>query len=222
MPLHITKNYDGDVTGNNGIHSRYESTMVSGYNSQIVYNGDTVKIIPNVNQYVFNYLYHNYQYVDSIIVADDYAYSQSTNYYSSTYKSALWNKTRNFTISMFQNASHALAELIYNAWVEAGSPPVGSTGISEANSISANGISLVYPNPVINSANIQYSVTDAGKPVKIYIVDYYGRCHSVLFEGSKEYGNYELNWNTEGLAAGVYFCVMESGDSRTVKRIVVL
>jgi hypothetical protein len=39
MPLHITKNYDGQNTGNSGIHSRYESKMISGYNSYIVYTG---------------------------------------------------------------------------------------------------------------------------------------------------------------------------------------
>ena len=222
MPLHITKNYDGQNSGNDGIHSRYESTMIYGYNSQITYTGDTVKIIPNVNKYIFNYIYKNYQYIDTILAADNYAYSQSPNYNSTTYKAALWSKTSSLTIKLFKNASHALAELIYNAWVEAGSPPVGSTGISESYTVPANGLSSIYPNPAVNSANIQYSVTDAGKSVKIYIADYYGRCHSILLEGSNDIGNYELNWNTDGLAPGVYFCIMESGDSRTVKRIVIL
>ncbi len=29
MPLHITRNYNGQYSGNNGIHSRYESTMIN-------------------------------------------------------------------------------------------------------------------------------------------------------------------------------------------------
>jgi hypothetical protein len=222
MPLHITKNYNGDNTGNSGIHSRYESSMISGYNSQIIYTGDTVKIIPNVNKYVFSYIYKNYQYIDSILAADDYAFGQSGNYYSSTYKAALWSKTQKFTTLLFKNASHALAELIYNAWVEAGSPPVGSTGIVETHANRGFELGTIYPNPVITSACIQYSVKNSANPLRIYITDYFGRYHSVLSEGSKNEGNYELNWNSEGLAAGVYFCVMESGDSRTVKRIVVL
>jgi hypothetical protein len=222
MPMHITKNYDGQNTGNDGIHSRYESTMIGGFNAQIIYTGDTVKIIPNVNKYVFNYLYKNYQYKDSILAADNYAHGLSSNYYSSTYKTALWNKTQNFTIMLFKNASHALAELIYNAWVEAGSPPVGSTGIAETTANPGFGLDGIYPNPVIASASIQYSVKNADNPLKIYVTDYFGRYQSVLFKGSKDSGNYELNWNSEGLSAGVYFCVMESGDFRMVKRIVVL
>jgi hypothetical protein len=222
MPLHITKNYDGQYTGNDGIHSRYESTMIYGYNSQIVYTGDTVKLIPNVNKYVFNYIYKNHYYKDSILDADDYAYGLSSNYYSTTYKAALWNKTRNLTIMMFKNASHALAELIYNAWVEAGSPPVGSTGISESNTNYGSGIIAVYPNPVVTSANIQYTVNNAGVPVKIYLSDFSGRINSILFNGSKQAGNYDLNLSADGMASGIYFCIMESGDSRTVKKIVIL
>ncbi len=222
MPLHITKNYDGQNTGNDGIHSRYESTMIYGYNSQIVYTGDTVRVIPNVNKYVFNYLYKNYQYIDSILAADDYAYSLSSNYSSSTYKAALWNKTRNLTILMFKNASHALAELIYNAWVEAGSPPVGSTGIAEPKDGKISGLKGVYPNPVHTNSIIQYSVESSHKSVKIFLVDYSGQLQSVLFDGSPDAGSYELNWTADGLPKGVYFCVMQSGDYLTVKRIVVL
>lgn len=220
MPLHITKNYDGDNTGNSGIHSRYESTMISGYNSQIIYTGDTVKIIPNVNQYVFNYIYHNYQYVDSILAADNYAKSLSTTYSSTTYKAALWDKSKNFTILMFKNASHALAELIYNAWVEAGSPPVGSIGIVEK--VKDFSLHNVYPNPVIDEVTIKYSIHKAESTVKIFLYSYDGRYQKILFDGIKSAGNYQIEWNAAEMTSGVYFCVMESGDNRVIKKLIVL
>jgi len=222
MPLHITKNYNGDNTGNSGIHSRYESTMISAYVSQIIYTGDTVKIIPDVNKYVFNYIYKNHQYVDSVLAADNYAHSLSSNYYSTIYKAALWDKTRNFTTQLFKNASHALAELIYNAWVEAGSPPVGSSGISIVSAESGLGINGIYPNPVKGLATIKFSVKNTNSLVNIYLTDNLGRQKSVLYRGSKDAGTYELNLNSECFASGVYFCVMESGDSRTVKKIIIL
>ena len=40
MPLHITKNYNGQLTNQKDIHSRYESTMVGKYEAQIVYPAD--------------------------------------------------------------------------------------------------------------------------------------------------------------------------------------
>ena len=43
MPLHLTRNYNGQFTGQYGIHSRYESNMISQYSNQIIYEGDTIK-----------------------------------------------------------------------------------------------------------------------------------------------------------------------------------
>lgn len=123
MPLHITENYDGQLTGNTGIHSRYETTMINSYIGQIIYSGMDITVIPNVNQYIFNYLYINQGYVDSVLAADNYARAAAGGSTSSTtYKTALWNKSKGFTIPLFRNASHSLTELIYTAWVLAGSP----------------------------------------------------------------------------------------------------
>lgn len=94
MPLHITANYDGAQTGNSGIHSRYESTMIGSYVSQINYTGDTVVEVQDVNQYIFDYLYASYKYKDSVLLADTYAKTISSNTSSSLYKDALWQKTK--------------------------------------------------------------------------------------------------------------------------------
>jgi len=94
MPLHITRNYNGYDTDNDGIHSRYESTMINSYVSQITYTGENISFIEDVNQYIFDYIYFNYQYVDSVIAADDYAKNISSDYYSSQYQTALWNYSK--------------------------------------------------------------------------------------------------------------------------------
>jgi len=39
MPLHITRNYNGQYTGQYGVHSRYESNMIGTFQNQIVYDG---------------------------------------------------------------------------------------------------------------------------------------------------------------------------------------
>ena len=104
MPLHITRNYDGQFTGNNGVHSRYESTMINAYISQITYDGLPIEVIQDVDQYVFDYLYQSYVYVDSVIYADDYAQYVAGNTSSSDYKQALWEVSQDFTILLFKNA----------------------------------------------------------------------------------------------------------------------
>ena len=152
MPLHISANYDGQDTGNSGIHSRYESSMVSSYQSELnFYSGDSVHAVSNVPNYIFNYIYFNHRYVDSVLIADTYATKLAGNTSSNTYTTALWNKTT-FTKGLFHNASHTLAELIYNAWSEAGKPAFGvvnNTPIITETSIS------VYPNPTKGVLNVQ-------------------------------------------------------------------
>ena len=58
-----------------------------------------------MNGYIFNYIYANYIYVDSIMAADDYAQAVAGNDYSYEYKAALWEMTGGFTIPLF---SHGL------------------------------------------------------------------------------------------------------------------
>lgn len=218
MPLHITKNYDGQYSGNDGIHSRYESTMISGYYSQIIYTGDTVKIIPDVNQYVFNYLYNNNKYVDSVMLADNYAYGQSSNYYSTTYKAALWNKTKNLTIALFKNGSHALAELIYNAWVEAGSPEIGTLGIA-GQTQSLNSLQNA-PNPFSGSTKISFSLKEHSENLNLSVYDSYGRQVSVLYEGTGDAGTHEVMWTPGHISYGIYYLVLRNGSQVEYQKMV--
>lgn len=153
MPLHISANYDGQKTGNSGIHSRYESDMVYADISQIsLYSGSPVSYVSNLNNYIFSYIYTNHRYVDSVLIADNYAHGIDS-YYGVNYTSALWSKTK-FTTTLFKNASHSLAELIYSAWVDAGSPPFKAT--SFPNAIEQTNIPTVdiYPNPSTGIVNL--------------------------------------------------------------------
>jgi len=159
MPLHITRNYNGQYSGNIDIHSRYESAMINTYINQINYTGDDISFITDVNGYVFNYLYANYIYVDSVMIADDYAQAVAGNTSSAEYRQALWEKSMSFTLLLFGRASHALAEMIYSAWTEAGKPLINASGIYNPSSEN-NGIRLkISPNPLRELANIQFTLS---------------------------------------------------------------
>ena len=191
MPLHITQNYNGQLTGNSGIHSRYESTMIGAYNSQIIYSGDTnITVIQNVNKYIFDYIYNNYQYKDSILAADNFAkLAAGGSTSSSTYTFNLWNKTQNFTKLLFINASQSLAELIYTAWVEAGSPEYNTTDIDEYTNEKDKTSLLIYPNPVIKSTSIKLNLNDECKSMVLSIVDSKGKTIEIIKKGNLSKGN---------------------------------
>ncbi len=219
MPLHITKNYNGQYSGNDDIHSRYESTMIYYFNSQITYLGDTVKIIPDVSQYIFDYLYKNYTYVDSVLIADDYATTAAGSTSGSTYRNALWNKSKKFTVLLFKNASHALAELIYNAWVEAGSPPVGSVGINES-IVDKDIIIQNYPNPFSISTKISFLIKEYRENVSLSIYNSNGCLVAQLYNGEYDSGMYEFNWEPVQLNNGIYYAVLNCGNATDYQKIV--
>jgi hypothetical protein len=154
MPLHLTQNYDGGMTNQKGIHSRYETIMVGAYSTNLSnYTGDSVHIISNINKYVFDYIYFDYKYKDSVLIADTYAKSSaggSTS--SSAYTAALWSKTQ-FTTMLFHNSSHSLAELIYTAWTQAGRPAFAKKAPTAVLNPETYNIS-VYPNPTSGLLNI--------------------------------------------------------------------
>ena len=122
MPLHLTLNYDGKLTDQTGIHSRYESKMINKYIDEITVNRSRTRKISNINRYVFDYIYNNYQYKDSLLNADKVAYEKANHEYNDLYYETLWNQTKGFTNKMIAGSSKSLAELIRMAWIEAGRP----------------------------------------------------------------------------------------------------
>jgi hypothetical protein len=121
-PLHLTKNYDGYDTGNDGVHSRYESKMISRNLSSLTFAAADTVYEPSLIDDVFDGIDVHYQFVDDIMAADTAAHTLTGSTSSTAYFNSLWNQTGDFTQSLFQQASEAVANGWYTAWVNAGSP----------------------------------------------------------------------------------------------------
>lgn len=220
MPLHITRNYNGQYTGNSGIHSRYESKMINAYITQITYNGNPAQMVENTAQYVFDYIYHNYTYVDSVLMADDYAKTFSTNTNSQAYKQALWEYSQEFTTLLFKNASHALADLIYSAWIEAGSPVISSEGLAD-NTAASLAIHLQNsPNPFSHETQISFTLPDSRK-VKLEVKNAAGQSIAVLAEENLAQGTHTSTWRSANHLSGVYFLVLQADNETAIRKMLV-
>ncbi len=221
MPMHITENYDGQLTGASGIHSRYESTMIGSYILQITYTGESIHEITNVNQYIFDYLYANYSYVDSVLAADTYAKTIGATS-SAAYKTALWAKTNGFTVPLFHRASHALAELIYTAWVQAGSPSIITTTSSVDPLSSENSVlDQNTPNPFTSSTGINYTLKENTR-VQVDVLNINGTAIATLVKGTLPAGNHSCEWVPQNVPAGTYYLVMKTREFSDVKKMVYL
>lgn len=222
MPLHITNNYNGQMTGQTGIHSRYESTLVSRYETQIVYPADSIQFIENVGEYVFSYLYEDFRYVDSILLADTYAKNLAGGSTTSdAYYQALWAKSGDFTIRLMRNGSGTLANLIYTAWVQAGSPVIYPNAIEDKENTNQQQLLKVFPNPVSKSICFPFVVSENSETVSLMIYDSSGNLQDTVISGFMSVGYHEVNKDVQGLAAGVYFCVFKVGDFSESQRFVV-
>jgi Secretion system C-terminal sorting domain len=220
QPLHITKNYDGQNTNQNGVHSRYETHMIGDYQSEIVYNGDSLQYIDNLPDFVFNMIYDNYQYVDSVLYADSVAQAYAGNHNSTTYYSKFWELAKNFTIGLFQKASYRIACVIYTEWINAGGSP---TGISEQKNISLKDFQLYqnYPNPFNPSTVISYHLP-ANNFVSLKVYDIIGNEVATLVSESKPAGEYAVRFNGTNLPSGVYIYRLNSGNFSASKKLLLM
>ncbi len=124
QPLHATVNYNGQLTLQKGIHSRYEIDMVDKYLNVIQNSFEEIKpyYIKYVKDYIFDYIVEANNYVEMILSADKYASGKTGGTFDKEYYRLLWFKTKYVTISEINSAALCLSSLIYTAWVDAGKP----------------------------------------------------------------------------------------------------
>ncbi len=217
QPLHITRNYNGQYTGQTGIHSRYETHMIGDYQNQILYPDDSVSKIQNVSGYIFNYIYFNYKDIDSLLLADSAAHVAAGSTSSNQYYSLLWANTQGFTIDLFKRASYSLAGLIYTAWLEAGSPVMPANAIDELSS----GNSLLlrnFPNPFSKETQICFMNGHSESNVLLRVYDIAGKLVAVLQDGRMNAGMNEIKWDASCCKPGIFYIELKTDDSiKTIK-----
>jgi hypothetical protein len=222
MPLHITANYNGQFSGQTGVHSRYETTMISKFESMLVYPADSAKVIGNVGQYVFDYLYDDYQYVDSVLLADSQASLIAGGTGSDAYYQALWGKSGEFTKLLMRRASSSLADLIYTAWVEAGSPRMYPNAVSEPEVEGQPLLLAVFPNPAGSIVSFPVVVPQTSVNILLKVYDSSGHlCDTVLDQRLTE-GYHKVDWNANKLTSGTYYCRLTSGNFTATQKFIVV
>jgi hypothetical protein len=122
-PLHLTENYNGQLTGNTGIHSRYEGTLISRNLSNLIITPSAagrVYLLSPVGT-VFDGIDVHYPFVQQIMDADSQSRGSPPRY-NDTYYARMWTATGGFTQALFQEGSELTASVWYTAWVNAGRP----------------------------------------------------------------------------------------------------
>ncbi len=151
MPLHLTRNYDGQYTGQSGAHYRIESKLVNNFISQIQYSGQEIQAAEDVNHFIFQYIYYNFTYVDTLLRADSVAHAVSGTYYGNTYYNKLWSECGTQMTSLFCRASSSIATLILTAYLMS-LPPEAPSISSQTSPL------LIIPNPASGDFSLALKV----------------------------------------------------------------
>lgn len=220
QPLHVTSNYDGAQTGNNGIHFRYESSMMGTYLNQIIVTKAQVHFVDAPVDFAFNYITYGNGLVDSILHADTYAKTLASSTSSSAYYSALWGKTGAMTKAQIQDATIDLACLWYTAAVNAGL--ISLTSASSAGEIQPRFELLQnYPNPFNPTTTISFSLGSASNiTVRIYTL--LGEEVETLVSGNRPAGIFRVQWNATDVATGIYLCRMQAGTYVETRKLILM
>lgn len=207
MPLHLTRNYNGQYTDNYGIHGRYESDMINRFKNEIEIQEGQIQDIENISEYVFSYIYENYKYADSILECDNYGKSINSNTSSTEYLEAMWDYSEGFTNHLLNKASLAFASLFYSAWADAGKPSQYQTSNTINQSANKN-LMKVFPNPF--SGNFQIMVNNNYDfPYQLKIINGNGNTISCFTNQSKE-KQQTFQANMESHDPGIYTLVFQS------------
>jgi hypothetical protein len=218
QPLHCCLNYDGQLTGNNGVHSRYETSMMS---SRIVLLSTPVTpAVYHANSVdaMFDMIGASWSYVDDVLAGDNAGKAASGGSINSTYYNTLWSNTESFTRSRINDAAFETASFVLTAWINAGSPavPGSSAGVPEGPLAGAR--LEVGPSPFRDALSIHFAGAGAG-PWNVDVFDVRGTRVERLVDGTRTPGG-TTTWRPAGqLSPGLYFVRLSGPRFQMVRRI---
>src|SRR5919198_6751657 len=80
QPLHATNNYDGQLTGQHGVHARFESALFDRYEAKLTMTPPPLKAMLAPRETAFDVLLASYRLVDSVLAADKKAVAGKDEY----------------------------------------------------------------------------------------------------------------------------------------------
>ena len=127
QPFHASNNYDGQLTGNTGIHARFERDLIERFQSRLTVMPAPPTPIRNVRDAAFDALLASYQLVDAILKADTEAIA-GKDAYDDDYFEKFFVKVRPVLERRLADSITATAALIMGAWEQAGRPTLRRSG----------------------------------------------------------------------------------------------
>jgi hypothetical protein len=140
VPLHATKNYDGQLTGQTGIHGFWESRLPELYFDEYDFFVGPATYLPNVQLAAWEMVRQSHIAVDSVLRFEkelseavgenkfnfETMGKQTVKVYSQEYSYKYHQMLSGMVERMFRNSIKSVGDVWYTAWVDAGQPDLKS------------------------------------------------------------------------------------------------
>ena len=125
LPIHVrahrplpAEQYDGQLTGQNGLHNRWETTLFERYRGQLTIAPKPIEPVRNPREFVFDRVLEDTQFVPALLKSDLDAIG-TRDIYDDAYYEAFFKANRAVMEERLNKSIAAVAAMITGAW-EAG------------------------------------------------------------------------------------------------------
>jgi hypothetical protein len=123
VPFHAVVNYDGQLTGQHGIHARFESSLFERYRDQYKIAPPNLAPIRSPRDFIFDTIIEGTQLVPAILKSDLDAIG-ARDVYDDAYYAAFFKANRAVIERRLNESIAGVAAMIAGAWEAAGRPAV--------------------------------------------------------------------------------------------------
>lgn len=123
VPLHAVVNYNGQVTGQDGLHSRWESELFDRNRTRLAIAPAAVKPVSNPRDFMFDVLLASNRAAANVLEADLTA-ADGREFYDDGYFDMFAKGTLPTLERRLNDSISAVASMIVGAWEQAGKPAI--------------------------------------------------------------------------------------------------
>jgi hypothetical protein len=121
VPFHAVLNYDGQLTNQHGIHSRFESELFGRYRERLTISPRPLRPATNPRDFAFDTLLDSFKEADRLFAADLEAIGDRM-VYDDEYFDRFFQKAQPVLEARLSRAIAAVAAVVTGAWEQAGRP----------------------------------------------------------------------------------------------------
>jgi hypothetical protein len=121
QPLHGVVNYDGQLTGQHGVHARFETELFARFADRLTVRPAAPGPVRRPRDFIFDTLLKGFEQVDEVLAADRAAIA-GRDAYDEAYFERFFREVRPVLEGRIAEAITAVASLVTTAWERAGRP----------------------------------------------------------------------------------------------------